>query len=96
MNMNTRLCRFLALRGCSGALRRSLQRTIITALLAIVALAGQAKTYKTIKNPVVFHFGGIPHYETITPDSRRVRDDLRINGYYTFNYELERLLEKLK
>ena len=40
MNKNARLCRF------------ALQRTIITALLALVALAGQAKTYKTIKNPV--------------------------------------------
>ena len=28
------------------------KQTIITALLALVALAGQAKTYKTIKNPV--------------------------------------------
>ena len=28
------------------------KKTIITALLALVAMAGQAKTYKTIKNPV--------------------------------------------
>ena len=44
----------------------------------------------------LFHFNGIPHYETITPDCRRVRDDLNISGYYNFNNELERLLEKLK
>ena len=44
----------------------------------------------------LFQFNGIPHYETITPDCRRVRDDLSISGYYNFNNELERLLEKLK
>ena len=44
----------------------------------------------------LFRFNGIPHYETITPDGRRVRDDLRIDGYDNFDYELERLKEKLK
>ena len=44
----------------------------------------------------LFQFNGIPHYETITPDCRRVRDDLRINGYSNFDLELERLKEKLK
>ncbi|MBP5340210.1 MAG: hypothetical protein J6Z14_13075, partial [Prevotella sp.] len=44
----------------------------------------------------LFQFNSIPHYETITPDCRRVRDDLRINGYDNFDYELERLKEKLK
>ena len=44
----------------------------------------------------LFRFGGIPHYETITPDCRRVRDDLRINGFYNFDYELKQLKEKLK
>ena len=44
----------------------------------------------------LFRFNGIPHYETITPDSRRVRDDLRIDGYDNFDYELERLKEKIK
>ena len=44
----------------------------------------------------LFRFNGIPHYETITPDCRRVRDDLRINGYDKFDYELEQLKEKLK
>ena len=44
----------------------------------------------------LFRFTGIPYYETITPDCRRVRDDLRINGFYNFNHELERLKEKLK
>ena len=42
-----------------------------------------------------FGFNGIPHYETITPDCRRVRDDLRISGYDKFEDELQRLLEKL-
>ena len=44
----------------------------------------------------LFQFNGIPHYETITPDCRRVRDDLRINGYDNFDYELTRLKERLK
>lgn len=44
----------------------------------------------------LFRFNGIPHYETITPEGRMVRDDLRINGFYNFDYELKRLLEKLK
>ena len=44
----------------------------------------------------LFRFNGIPHYETITPDCRRVRDDLRIDGYYNFDYDLQRLMEKLK
>ena len=43
----------------------------------------------------LFQFNGIPHYETITPDCRRVRDDLRISGYEIFESELQRLLEKL-
>ena len=44
----------------------------------------------------LFQFNSIPHYETITPDCRRVRDDLRINGYDNFDEELQRLKEKLK
>jgi hypothetical protein len=44
----------------------------------------------------LFRFNGIPHYETITPDCRRVRDDLRIDGYDNFDYELNQLKEKLK
>ena len=44
----------------------------------------------------LFQFNGIPHYETITPDCRRVRDDLRISGYHDFNFELERLLRVFK
>jgi len=43
----------------------------------------------------LFQFNGIPHYETITPDCRRVRDDLRISGYEIFESELQRLQEKL-
>jgi len=44
----------------------------------------------------LFQFNGIPHYETITPDCRRVREDLSIGGYHNFEYELERLKEKLR
>ena len=44
----------------------------------------------------LFHFNGIPHYETITPDCRRVRDDLQVHGFYNFDSELEPLKEKLK
>ena len=44
----------------------------------------------------LFQFNGIPHYETITPDGRRVRDDLRIDGYDNFDVELQRLKERLK
>ena len=44
----------------------------------------------------LFQFNGIPHYETITPDGRRVREDLSIHGYDDFDYELKRLKEKLK
>lgn len=44
----------------------------------------------------LFRFNGIPHYETITPDCRRVRDDLQVNGYYNFNGELKRVMDKLK
>ena len=47
MNKNARLCRFLALRWCSGASRRSLQRTIITTLLiTLVAVVGFAQEKK--------------------------------------------------
>lgn len=44
----------------------------------------------------LFHFNGIPHYETITPECRRVRDDLRLNGFYNIDTELRQLKEKLK
>ena len=44
----------------------------------------------------LFRFSGIPHYETITPDCRRVRDDLRLNGLYNFEQDMKRLKEKLK
>jgi thiol-disulfide isomerase/thioredoxin len=44
----------------------------------------------------LFGFNGIPHYETITPDGYRVRDDLRIDGFHNFDYDIQRLKEKLK
>ena len=44
----------------------------------------------------LFQFNGIPHYETFTPDCRRVRDDLRIQGYYNLEMQLDQLKETLK
>ena len=44
----------------------------------------------------LFCFNGIPHYETITPDCRRVRDDIRVNGLYNFDFDFKLLLEKMK
>ena len=44
----------------------------------------------------LFRFNGIPHYETITPDGRRVRDDLQINGYLGIDYAMNRLKELFK
>lgn len=44
----------------------------------------------------LFHFNGIPHYETITPDCQRVRDDLKVKDFYNFDYELQQLIERLK
>lgn len=39
----------------------------------------------------MFQFSGIPHYETITPDCHRVRDDFRIDGFHNLDYGLKRL-----
>ena len=44
----------------------------------------------------LFQFNGIPHYETITPDGRRVCENLRISGYHNFEDELNWLKGKLK
>ena len=45
----------------------------------------------------LFHFSSIPHYETLTPEGRVVREDLRIDGFYNFQYDhLQRLKNKLK
>lgn len=62
------------------------KKTIIRIILAIVVII-------TVE---LFQFNGIPHYETITPDGRRVRDDLKLDGYYNFDYELNHLKDKLK
>ena len=101
------------------------RKTIITALLVLVAMAGQgqvkchvegtletdawgdeviiceAGTDLRVVDEPRFHVKAKDgHFtydiETITPDCRRVRDDLRINGYDNFDYELQRLKEKLK
>lgn len=40
-----------------------------------------------------FRFNGIPHYETITPDGRRVGEEYRINGLYNFDSDMKRLLQ---
>ena len=44
----------------------------------------------------LLHFSGIPHYETITPDCRRVREDLQIDGYYNFDGGMQLLKAKFK
>ena len=45
----------------------------------------------------LFGFNGIPHSETITPDGRRVSEDLKIEGLYDIDdYNINRLKEKLK
>ena len=44
----------------------------------------------------LFRFTGIPHYETITPDCRRVREDLQIDGYYNFDGGMQLLKAKFK
>ena len=38
-----------------------------------------------------FRFNGIPHYETITPDGRRVNEEYRMGGFYNFDFDMERL-----
>ena len=62
------------------------KKTIIRIILAIVVIIAVE----------LFQFNGIPHYETITPDGRHVREDLSISGYDDFENELERVMEKLK
>ena len=44
----------------------------------------------------LLEFSGIPHYETFTPDGRRVCEDIQIHGLHNFDYELQSLKEKLK
>ena len=43
----------------------------------------------------LFGFNGIPHYEVITPDCRRVRDDLRLHGYDNFAVQFEKIKQNL-
>ncbi len=40
-----------------------------------------------------FGFNAIPHYETITPDARRVDKEYRIDGFHNFYFDIERLLK---
>ena len=44
----------------------------------------------------LLEFSGIPHYETFTPDGRRVREDIQLHGLHNFDYELQSLKEKLQ
>jgi hypothetical protein len=41
------------------------KKTIITALLALIAMAGQARTYKTIKTPVAMACMNVSNGELI-------------------------------
>ena len=44
----------------------------------------------------MFQFSGIPHYEIITPNCRRAREDYRPHGFHNIDFWLERMLPKLK
>ena len=44
----------------------------------------------------LLEFSGIPHYETFTPDGRRVREDIQLHGLHNFDYELQSLKKKLQ
>ncbi|MCR5361942.1 MAG: thioredoxin family protein [Bacteroidales bacterium] len=45
----------------------------------------------------LFRFNGIPHYETITPSGRRVRDDLQMHGFgSSFQTQFDRMKERVK
>jgi len=44
----------------------------------------------------LLEFSGIPHYETFTPDGRRVREDIQFHGLHNFDFELQSLKEKLQ
>jgi predicted phosphodiesterase len=44
----------------------------------------------------LLEFSGIPHYETFTPDGRRVREDIQLHGLHNFDFELQSLKEKLQ
>ena len=44
----------------------------------------------------LLEFSGIPHYETFTPDGRRVREDIQLHGLHNFDFELQSLKEKMK
>jgi thiol-disulfide isomerase/thioredoxin len=44
----------------------------------------------------LLEFSGIPHYETFTPDGRRVREDIQLHGLHNFDFELQSLKERLK
>jgi len=44
----------------------------------------------------LMEFSGIPHYETFTPDGRRVREDIQLHGLHNFDFELQSLKEKLQ
>lgn len=43
----------------------------------------------------LFSFMNIPHYETITPDGRRVREEYAIHHYENFDYQLQSMKERL-
>ena len=58
------------------------------------AIDGLPEAYHIIAG--ISSTNSIPHFETITPDCRRVRDDLQIHGYEMFDYELKKAIDKLK
>ena len=44
----------------------------------------------------LLEFSGIPHYETFTPDGRRVREDIQLHGLHNFDFEMQSLKERLQ
>ena len=96
MNKHARLCRFLALRRYSGASRRSLQRTILTALLALITLTSCGSSEPEWADPEAHEkteqlreqytplIVGAWHYEKAL-DEQRAFEQLTFNADGTFS-----------
>lgn len=62
-----------------------IKQTIITILLALVAMAGQAKTYKTIKNPVAMACVNVSNGELKAREI--IMRDTATTVHFTMEYE---------
>ena len=63
------------------------KQTIITALLALVAMTGQAKTFKTIKNPVAMACVNVSNGELKAREV--IFRDTATTVHFTIEYEKE-------